>query len=657
MEAMKHNQLITVTGSPGIGKTSVAIEAGHELLKADPDLIICFVDLRGIDSVESIVKMLLQQFSTKLESKKGTEPVEQLCNFLASVKRQIILIFDNSDDALDNFKDLFFSLTEEILIKCTNLKLICTGRQKFCLHNRNCTELILQPLETQHALFFLRGNAPSLSEDEAQKLAISCGCAPLALWIIGNLINDGASSGELIREIDPDEVTSMRAFRMECLPDNSQLEVCINSSYARLSQELQQLFCSLSVFPATFNSESAAYVANVDSIERMLASLKVRSLLSFEPSTKRYSMHPYLRTFARCRTQDSNTIIVRFGTYFARFLKDLASRYYSKFFETAIKTIQVENANIIRMMMLSTDNPELYQFHKQLADIFVIGFIYVFIPVETYVTFYTNLLETAQRKKDKKKVRSLINFCLAYHYTYIDQHEEAINRLTLALLEYKKRKSGDLYVAICHGYIARNYGRSCDVNKATKYIRKVQKRLDQSNTCCLCPKEPLTPNLSMAFLFNTMSNALDRINDIEEAVRYSEKALEIWEEFLSDHLDTARELLTLGMSLSTLANKKSKEERRNLLEKSLGYVIRSGEIYERVIGNNSETADSMYICGLIYYNLQNFKEASNFFKKAVEVQTALYGPGSVNVRKTEYIQEMVDISETMAKKRSAEKTD
>ena len=190
---------------------------------------------------------------------------------------------------------------------------------------------------------------------------------------------------------------------MECLPDNSQLEACINSSYARLSQELQQVFCSLSVSPATFNSEFAAYVANVDSIERMLASLKVRLLLSFEPSTKRYSMHPYLRTFARCGTQDSNTIILRFGTYFARFLKDLASRYYSKFFKTAIKTIQVETTNIIRMMMLSTDKPELYQFYKQLAVIFVIGFIYVFIPVETYVTFYTNLLKTAQRKKTRRK--------------------------------------------------------------------------------------------------------------------------------------------------------------------------------------------------------------------------------------------------------------
>ena len=85
MEAIKHNQLITVTGSPGIGKTSVAIEAGHVLLKADSDLIICFFDLRDIDSVESTVKMLLQQFSTKLESKKGTKPVEQLCNFLAPV--------------------------------------------------------------------------------------------------------------------------------------------------------------------------------------------------------------------------------------------------------------------------------------------------------------------------------------------------------------------------------------------------------------------------------------------------------------------------------------------------------------------------------------------------------------------------------------------
>ena len=114
-----------------------------------------------------------------------------------------------------------------------------------------------------------------------------------------------------------------------------------------------------------------------------------------------------------------------------------------------------------------------------------------------------------------------------------------------------------------------------------------------------------------------MSNALNRINDIEEAVRYSEKALEIWEELLSDRLDTARELLTLGMHQSTLANKKSKEERRSLLEKSLGYVIQSGEIYERVIGNNSETAGSMYICGLIYYNLQNLKEASNYFNKAV----------------------------------------
>ena len=58
-----------------------------------------------------------------------------------------------------------------------------------------------------------------------------------------------------------------------------------------------------------------------------------------------------------------------------------------------MREIQLENVNIIEMLKLITEESELYEIYKQLADKFVVRFIHAFIAWINLKGFHVNVLQ------------------------------------------------------------------------------------------------------------------------------------------------------------------------------------------------------------------------------------------------------------------------
>ena len=632
MQDLQSNQLVLITGSPGIGKTGLAIEVAYQLKKKSASAIINFIDLRSIHCVDTIISKILLCFSKTAEN----QPVEILQNLLNSIQEEVFLILDNTEDVLtEQLKEKFLHLVKELLLKSTNLKLICTSRVKFLLMGINCKEEILNALENENAISVIHNIVPNLLSEDANKLITVCGSAPLPLWIVSNLIKDGGYSPEdIIKEISLNAEKPISSYYLEYLPENCQLEACIDSSYSRLSSELQNAFCCLSIFPSTFSIDAAKVVLSVPNVERNLASLKVRSLLCYDEASNLCSLHPYIRAFGKSRKEyDSKTTKLRFENHYVKVLLALTNTFFSRDFMAAIDQIQRDNANITEMLSLIVKDNELYETYK-LASLSVSRFIYMFITVECYVSFYTDLLEVATDKKDTK-TQALANFCLGYHYRCIKQDEKAVDTFMISVSQYGRWGPDKFFVPTCHSYIAWCYALMHNKPEATKHVKKSKKFLSQRKT--------EDKSLSMAIFLNVTGNALDGLACCQESIEIGLQSLKILEDLLGNHLETARHLHNLGIRYSDLAKfKDGKQEQRPSFEEALKYSVRAGKVYENVIGNKEETANSMFFSGLMNFNLQNFKESSVFFKKSLEIREVLYGPGSESVMKAKHIQQMAD---------------
>ena len=147
-------RIVSIWGSPGFGKTSVAIAVGHEL--QSQGLPVCFLSLRSLQSVADLKSKLLRtfrQFTTNHQS-SALAPEDELYQHVSEISERIVVILDNADDLLEsclpNVKTDVVRLLEDILWQNETLTLVVTTRESFQfmdLHFQGHKSLRVGPLD------------------------------------------------------------------------------------------------------------------------------------------------------------------------------------------------------------------------------------------------------------------------------------------------------------------------------------------------------------------------------------------------------------------------------------------------------------------------------------------------------------------------------
>jgi tetratricopeptide (TPR) repeat protein/transcriptional regulator with XRE-family HTH domain len=281
-----------VQGMGGVGKTELAYAVAHQLRGAFPDAQLV-LDLRGSSSAPLTAAQTLQ---AAIRAFIPTEPLVQDLHALEQRYRAVLhgqraLIL--ADDARD-------AAQVRLLLPPAGSALLITSRQRFTLPGMASIEL--EQLNEEEAVVLLRSICGRLSVADAQVIARTCGCLPLALRVCGGILrNDPALDVAAYMVQLTDERQRLSQLRD---PDDPQLdvEVSLLSSYAQLDTPSQQVFRQLGVIIADFTTALALAVVEAPAGVDVAATLRLllrRNLVIYDRERARWRLHDLVRDMAR----------------------------------------------------------------------------------------------------------------------------------------------------------------------------------------------------------------------------------------------------------------------------------------------------------------------------------------------------------------------
>jgi len=321
------SRLMTVTGPPGVGKSTVALRAAELLLQHFRDGV-WMVDLSLIDEGTSLIDYLLKTLDT---------------DFVALTARHALLVLDNCEHLLEDGR----ALLETLLDAAPRLSILATSREPLripletlqpvspllipkasALHNveeamgYSALQLFVSRARARQHDFSLRVQDLETVRDICRRLD----GLPLAIELAAAQIDALALVG-LQAQLD----IGLRVLshgRRTAVPRHQSMKAALDWSYQRLSEHEQRVLQRLSVFKMAFTPDAAIGVIScaqlppstlVAAVERLAA----KSLLTMDRSggMLRYRMLDTTRRYAREQLEqggESSEVERRHARYLGR---------------------------------------------------------------------------------------------------------------------------------------------------------------------------------------------------------------------------------------------------------------------------------------------------------------------------------------------------
>ena len=340
------SRMVSIWGSPGFGKTSVAIAVGHKL--QSQGLPVCWITLRGLQSKADLTSKLLsfvrQAFSHHQSSSQRLSLDDELCQLFSEISDRFVFILDNADDLLEsglpNVKEEVIGLLEEILRRNEKIKFIVTTRESLefmKLHFQGHHGVRIRPLDETSSQLLVNELLPNASYSDVRRIIQICGHVPLAMKLLCSSISDEDSiqPSQFLRDFMESSTESI--FEMLDNPDyptSHRLKFLFNSSFHRLSTQEKEALVCLCILPENFDVNIAAAVLNKTGIlcKRILQSLRRKSLLDSSSKPRLFTMHKLLQSFAREKGEHEMKETVdnskgRFYAYYVSRFKELNEQF------------------------------------------------------------------------------------------------------------------------------------------------------------------------------------------------------------------------------------------------------------------------------------------------------------------------------------------
>ena len=135
---MAEHRLLTITGSPGIGKTRIAIEVARRIEDSYDET--CFVDLLPIRDRDLVASQIALRLNVPVE---GDDGLSGIIHHLSP--RHTLLVIDNCEHVIADAA----AVVQKLLTQCPSLTVLATSREALA----HSAELIyrLPPMDSQTA--------------------------------------------------------------------------------------------------------------------------------------------------------------------------------------------------------------------------------------------------------------------------------------------------------------------------------------------------------------------------------------------------------------------------------------------------------------------------------------------------------------------------
>ena len=356
-----HTRIVNIIGSPGFGKSTLAVHIGHRLLKRG--YIIHYVNLDEFPR-KKIKQILAERVLDSSDVHDKAITFDRLLRWARERNFYTLIILDNCDESLHYQKEDVQDAIEKVIKNSHYVKFLMTSREAM-MHVSNFEQYKLDTLSTEAACDLLQYKAPTsitLTTPEKKEIAELTGKVPLALQIIGSLLRlpGPASTRIIISELKKQPISILSP---EQLPKNQQINDSFSLSYKYLSDSEKMVGMLLANFPGSFDQEAYEAVigynltwANSGStadIRNIITKLVQRSLLEYYGHNERYQFHCLIREYFLEKYRGTVSVSrfrANFQKYYFSLLNVASKNFLTNSYVKSLDILDTERHNFLLLM-------------------------------------------------------------------------------------------------------------------------------------------------------------------------------------------------------------------------------------------------------------------------------------------------------------------
>ena len=236
-------RLVSIWGSPGFGKTSIAIAVGHRL--QERELPVYFLSLRGLKSKSDLISKFLSLYrnsgilETDILQSLSTD--DELGLIFDRLSDRCVIILDNADDLFEcgvpNVKEEVINLIGELLNRSDKVTFLLTTREALSfldLHFQGHMAVRVRELDKLSSQALARELLPEASTSDLTKVSQICGQVPLAIKLLCSSIFYFDRSGQYLDELMECSDKLVKMLDDADYPRNLRMKTLFDSSFQRL---------------------------------------------------------------------------------------------------------------------------------------------------------------------------------------------------------------------------------------------------------------------------------------------------------------------------------------------------------------------------------------------------------------------------------------
>ena len=417
---------VLVSGTAGVGKSTVAIQAGHRL-KNEFEAVVKFCSLRGAykgnSEDDGAVREILN-VCVPGNQQVSDYPRHVLLNWCRQLEIELILIVDNVEDAIEGRDKFHFLklLSEMRTSSVCKIKFLITSSSDIetvgTVSNIPLLKIDLGPLDVEESIEVLKNAANLTTADNdpntdvrLREIGQLCENIPLALRLAGPLLAEESeyTFAELKLKLEKNPTSTLG------------LKPIMEIAFEKLDESLQRALVSLSVFPQSFKRDAAEAILGDDCAEA-LTNLKKRCLI--QKQSDRYLIHLLVRSYAKQIGQKKKFCQIIIGgkqschKHFLSLILRNTQKYWGKdTCKESLKLFNEERINIEFILQEVAGGQKRVQNCKELEELIdacglVAPYIEDCVPFKLYDEFLNGLLQFSRIQGNKTKQVEIL--CLLY---------------------------------------------------------------------------------------------------------------------------------------------------------------------------------------------------------------------------------------------------
>ncbi|XP_067016236.1 uncharacterized protein [Acropora muricata] len=646
----KECQGVFIDGAPGIGKTTLATEAAHELRNDKRNVVVAYIDCKDINSFESFAGTVIEQIS---RSPSVDDPAAEIKKrLIASSDYFYILFLDNFECFLTennnqqagqpsiagapsrDCRERVKRFIGEIAKRPTNIKFLVTSSEGSCFPTLAMETIELHPFD-KHEFSKLLGKvrcADKMSDEECEELCKSCSGIPLVLHTLISLQKDL----KCFVKLPPKERTTFLR-KMKTVPEEKKIGVCLDVCFQRLTPQVQLTLLRLCLYKGLFTPDKAAKIfCSPESREHNLRAIVLElgrcNLLHLQKDKNKYTFLTVIRDHFKLKgkRQEYHEEIQRARDllidYLISFLKETFKVFLGKnSVKSAIEEFSGEKENVMQLVEWIDKGEMDEERVKKCIDVFNVAgeMLAKMMAKFNYRTVYKSLAEKCRKMGDQRRLAEcLTSLGIKEIFNCICTTglcNKAIERARPSL-EKAHRIQTHLQVntgnsrAQCLAKLGRCLVRSSDTEGGKAMIEEAIRIRKATIDTPIDHEEEGGENVCHVMLvatYNDMAVALSFENHHREAVNIRRnQVMPIYRERLGDHPFTATILNNMSNNHRDLGEFKAAEQ----------YAKQALDIRRELLADHRDTIKSFFDLGMALKANRKFKEARDFLEQCKTMQ-------------------------------------